>query len=172
MHGAACGQVATIQRPLNAANAALWRRLDAGNGTAFVILSLLEYGTDARLTMKKTIPISVFFCFLLLATDALALRCGNRLVQEGMTDVQVIQLCGEPYAERQLGYVLRPYIVKRPAGTVGIRSTRRVYGGYHQELAVTELLFNFGPRRLMRLMRFEGGRLTYIETAGYGHREK
>lgn len=89
-----------------------------------------------------------------------------------MSDTRVIQLCGEPFSTRYLGYVLRPYVVKRPAGLSGLRSTRHVYAGFHQELAVTEMLFNFGPRKLMRLMRFEGGLLTSIETAGYGHRPK
>ncbi len=120
--------------------------------------------------MHKALSTLVIVCGLLAAADARALRCGNRIVQEGMTDVQVVELCGQPYSEHHLGYVLRPYIVKRPAGLLGVRSTRRSYGGYHQELVVTEMLFNFGPRKLMRRMRFEGGRLTRIETAGYGHR--
>ncbi len=122
--------------------------------------------------MYKAIPSIVFICGLLMAADARALRCGSRIVQEGMTDVQVIELCGKPHSESHLGFVLRPYIVRRPAGISGHRSTRRSYGGYHQELAITEMLFNFGPRKLMRRIRFEGGRLTNIETAGYGHRDK
>ncbi|MBT8131141.1 MAG: DUF2845 domain-containing protein, partial [Gammaproteobacteria bacterium] len=48
--------------------------------------------------------------------------------------------------------------------------TRHVYGGFHEELLVKELLFNFGPRKLMRRIRFEGGYLVSIETAGYGYR--
>ena len=107
-----------------------------------------------------------------LADPAWALRCGSRLVKEGMHEAQVIELCGEPSSVRHLGFVLRPYIVKVPAGDFGHRSTRHTYGGYHQEMLVTEMLFNFGPHRLMRLIRFEGGRVTYIETAGYGYREK
>jgi hypothetical protein len=34
------------------------------------------------------------------------------------------------------------------------------------------MLFNFGPHKLMRVIRFEGGRLTSIDTAGYGYRDK
>jgi hypothetical protein len=33
------------------------------------------------------------------------------------------------------------------------------------------MLFNFGPHRLMRLIRFEGGVVRSIETAGYGYLE-
>ena len=113
---------------------------------------------------------AICFTLLILCDDAWALRCGTRLIKEGMPESRVIALCGEPESVRQLGYILRPYIVKVPAGSIGIRSTRRVYGGYHQEFAVKEMLFNFGPHKLMRVIRFEGGRLTSIETAGYGHR--
>jgi hypothetical protein len=109
---------------------------------------------------------------LVVGDDAWALRCGNRLMKEGMVESQVIELCGEPESVRRLGYVLRPYIIKRPAGSMGLHSTQRVYGGYHQELAVTEMVFNFGPSKLMRIIRFEGGRLVSIDTAGYGHREE
>lgn len=112
-------------------------------------------------------------CAMLFAADnAWALRCGNRIVKEGMFESEVVDLCGEPATVRRLGYVLRPYIIKVPAGGFGSHGTKRVYGGYHEELEVRELLFNFGPHKLMRVMRFEAGRLVSIETAGYGYREE
>ncbi len=110
--------------------------------------------------------------FVLFSDPAYALRCGSRLVKDGMHESQVIEICGEPVSRRYLGYVLRPYILKRPAGILGTHSTRHVYSGFHEELLVTELTFNFGPRKLMRVLRFEGGQLTSIRTAGYGYHEK
>ncbi len=115
---------------------------------------------------------SLVIAFMLASDPAHALRCGQRLVKEGMYEEQVIELCGEPASKRYLGYVLRPYILKLPAGEFGTRSTRHAYSGFHEELLVTELTFNFGPRKLMRILRFEGGQLTSIRTAGYGYREK
>jgi hypothetical protein len=109
---------------------------------------------------------------LLVSEGALALRCGNRIVKEEMVESEVIALCGEPTSVRHLGFVLVPYVIKVPAGEFGKRGVRRVYGGYHEQLLVTEMLFNFGPHRLMRLIRFEGGRVASIRTAGYGYREK
>lgn len=109
---------------------------------------------------------------VMLSDTAWALRCGSRIIREGMHQTEVIALCGDPYSTRQLGYVLRPYIIKRPAGISAGHGVRREFGGYYQELDVTEMLFNFGPHKLMRLIRFEGGRLTDIRTAGYGYREK
>jgi hypothetical protein len=122
---------------------------------------------------QKIGPLFLTFCIVLLFSQpAHALRCGTRLVKDGMFESHVIQICGEPVSRRDLGYVLRPYILRVPAGGLGMHSTKRVYGGYHNELLVTELVFNFGPQKFMRVMRFEGNRLTSIETAGYGYREK
>jgi hypothetical protein len=128
--------------------------------------------TMAKANVFLTRSILTLALSLLFGADAWALRCGNRLIQEGMHEVRVVDLCGEPASVRHLGYVLRPYIIKHPAGDFGMHSTRYVYGGYHQELLVTEMLFNFGPHKLMRLIRFEGGIVTSIKTAGYGYREK
>ena len=116
--------------------------------------------------IKSLLTIAILLC---LSESALALRCGSRLVKEGMAETEVIELCGEPVEVTEYGYVLRPYIIKLPAGEFGMRSTRRVFGGHHEALLVRELLFNFGPHRLMRLIRFEGGRVTSIESAGYGY---
>lgn len=109
---------------------------------------------------------------LFLSESAFALRCGNRIVKKEMIESEVIALCGEPTSVRSLGFVLVPYIVKLPTDEFGSRAVRRVYGGYHEQQLVTEMLFNFGPHRLMRLIRFEGGRVASIRTAGYGFRQE
>ena len=118
------------------------------------------------------VTIALICSLLLISESAWALRCGNRLVKEGMYESQVIEICGDPVATQQLGYVLRPYVRKRPASIGGLHTTQYVYGGYHQEFVVTEMLFNFGPHKLMRLIRFEGGQVASIKTAGYGYHEK
>jgi len=111
------------------------------------------------------------FGLTLICETADAFRCGNRIIKEGMFEAEVLSLCGEPVSTRHLGFVLRPYIVRRPSGVGGLRSTRRVYGGYHQEVELTEMLFNFGPHKFMRRLRFEAGQISRIDTAGYGFRE-
>jgi hypothetical protein len=123
-------------------------------------------------TMSNLIRTVVACCALLAASDALALRCGSRLIKEEMLESEVVALCGEPVSTRHLGYVLRPSFIRRPAGISSLAGTRHVYSGFHNELLVKEMLFNFGPRKLMRLIRFEGGRVVSIETAGYGHRSE
>ena len=119
-----------------------------------------------RITGKLPTSISLA-CMAFLASDpANALRCGSRLVKDGMHESEVKAICGKPVSERHLGYVLRSHFDR----THGLTTTR-YYGGYYREVLVTELVFNFGPRKLMRKMRFEGGILVSIETIGYGYRK-
>ncbi len=86
-----------------------------------------------------------------------------------MYEAEVVSICGEPYSAREVGYILRPYVLKLPGGRLGSHGTRRVWSGFNQQLAVRELLYNFGPHKLMRVIRFEGGKVASIDTAGYGH---
>ncbi|MGH8222762.1 MAG: DUF2845 domain-containing protein [Woeseiaceae bacterium] len=106
----------------------------------------------------------VALVLLLASATAEALRCGNRIVRDGMHEEQVRRICGEPLAVRHLGFVLRSY---HPRGVGGI-SARSYRHGFFNEVAVTELVYNFGPRKLMRVLRFEGGFLVDIDTVGYG----
>lgn len=111
--------------------------------------------------------------FTVLAEPAHALRCGSKLVKEGMHISHVIAICGEPvYEERRT--ILRREFVSFP------RSRRihdhddhhrvRGVGPIIREISVTELTFNFGPRRLMRLLRFENGKLTDVVKLRHGYR--
>ncbi len=115
---------------------------------------------------QLTISIVLAGIAILASDPAHALRCGSKLVKDGMHEVEIKAICGQPVSERRLGYVIRSHF-DRNHGSV----STRYYGGYRREVLVTELVFNFGPRKLMRKMRFEGGHLVSIETVGYGYRD-
>lgn len=110
---------------------------------------------------------------LLLTTPAAAFRCGSKLVKDGMLESQVVAICGQPSSMRDLGVVLRGYDYRftRRIGPGWTEYHRPGVGGYVQEVVLTEYVYNFGPRRLMRRLLFEGGVLVTIESAGYGYRE-
>lgn len=108
---------------------------------------------------------------LLASQPANALRCGNRLVKDGMYEFEVIAICGEPVVTRQLGYVMRSYRHPKDRQGIGVEVFYPGYG-FREDLLVTEMFYNFGPRKLMRRLRFEGGRLRRIDTVGYGYLEK
>ncbi len=86
-----------------------------------------------------------------------------------MHEVEVIRLCGEPISVRHLGYVVRSFSYGSRSLLPRRRDYPHRYGHYLQEVEVTEMVFNFGPRKLMRKLRFEGGILRSIRTMGYGY---
>ncbi len=111
----------------------------------------------------------LLLALLLAAPAAHAFRCGNRIVVENMHELQVRNVCGEPASERHLGFVIRSVEVRGRRGL-----SAYLYSGYGfvtQEVSVTEYVYNFGPRKFMRRLVFEGGILVSIETIGYGFRE-
>lgn len=113
---------------------------------------------------------AVCAALMLVSESALALRCGNKLVRDGMHEQQVIAICGEPTTVRHLGYAVRGYDLGHYRGR---RSYRYPYVRHlSREVAITEYVYNFGPRRLMRRLIFEGGILVDIESIGYGYLEK
>jgi hypothetical protein len=108
---------------------------------------------------------------LLASAPAHALRCGGKLVLEGMLEIEVVEHCGEPTAVRERGFVVRsftPIELMRDRDAHGVRFGP---GNFYQHLLVTEFIYNFGPSKLMRKLRFEGGILKDIETLGYGYHE-
>ena len=116
--------------------------------------------------------ILVLLLAMLWSDPAHAFRCKSKLVMDGMHEVQVIAACGQPTLIRHLGYALRSYDVGYRNQYPGGISTGRSYPGFHQEVVVTEYVYNFGPRKLMRRLIFEGGVLIRIESIGYGFIEK
>jgi Protein of unknown function (DUF2845) len=93
-----------------------------------------------------------------------AMRCGSRLVTFGDTRAAVRNLCGEP-SDVQTRQILR-----RP--TYNLHGRAIYYGDGYVEIPVEIWIYNFGPYKLMRQVRFVDGRVDEIETIGYGYRER
>lgn len=99
---------------------------------------------------------------LAASLPAEALRCGTRLISEGDHVSRLLRYCGEPY-------------------TVETRSARRgavgnvsgvIFPGFFEEVLIEEWTYNFGPRKLMRLVRVENGIVAEIRHLGYGFHEQ
>jgi len=118
--------------------------------------------------------LSVLLALMVLSAPAHAFRCGNRIVTEDMHELEVLRACGEPTTVRHIGYTLRGYTlpIERRLGPGFTERHFPGYGTYTEEVVVTEYTYNFGPRKLMRRLLFEGGILVSIETMGYGYREE
>jgi hypothetical protein len=114
-------------------------------------------------------------CVLLFAEPAAALRCGNKLVSDGAPMSKVLKYCGEPEAV-QVSTIIRSGLPRRQIrqrlGDSGSLSDTRelLYADRaYVEVVVEEWTYNFGPHRLMRIVRFEGGLVTSVRQIGYGY---
>lgn len=107
------------------------------------------------MNVRSTLAI-VAIVLLIWSVEAQALRCGNRVVGTGDWDFQVRERCGEPAWINSHGELL----VSGIDGPLERRLER-----VHEEW-----VYNFGPRSLVQRLSFIDGRLTRIESAGYGVR--
>lgn len=98
-------------------------------------------------------------CLILVSTDALAFRCGRKLVQVGDYKLDVLEKCGEPeWADRRYG--MRANRLRHPYGALELDQ--------YEEVVIDEWIYNFGPRRFKQFLQFENGVLKKIENLEYG----
>lgn len=95
---------------------------------------------------------------VLVSAEASALRCGQRLISIGDHQTKLLRFCGEPLS-RESRYASRIYMGDNRRGFLP---------GVFEEVIVEEWTYNFGPRKLMRLVRIEDGVVTEIRQLGYG----
>jgi len=131
-------------------------------------------GTRARLPHRRLIATALSL-LLFAATPALAFRCGNKIVSEGDHYSKVLKICGEPVGvqERVIYREGRTRPRFRAEGPNGLTYDQEVlqYDRSYVEVMVEEWTYNFGPRRLMQLVRFENGFVVEVDRLGYGYRE-
>lgn len=108
---------------------------------------------------------------LILSNPAYALKCGSSLIVEEERKVDVLKKCGDPVTiDQRVEYE-------------GLLQEHNLYSsdhqahyslGYeqHKPIYIEEWTYNFGPRRLMRVIYFENGVVEKIEVLGYGYREE
>ena len=115
----------------------------------------------------------LFLTILFAAESALALRCGNKLVSRGDPMAKVLKYCGEPVTVQQRSIVRggiprsKSSVNDRYAFDDELLINRRSY----VEVLVDEWTYNFGPRKLMRIVRFENGLVAEVKELRYGYRE-
>ena len=109
---------------------------------------------------------------MLIALPAEAARCGSALIVKGDSQAKVQKYCGEPATKSNY------YAVRR-----GTYPTRNEDGDWvpperdfkligRTEVLVEDWVYNFGPNKFMRKIRFTNGVVEDIETVGRGYREE
>lgn len=113
--------------------------------------------------MKPALALMVVAAFA-AAPAFSAFRCGSKLVSEGATRSEVAAKCGDPTE-----IVTQKSLWRRPV----IWTAGRPYfiGEELVEVEVEAWIYNLGPNKLMRRLRFEDGVVAQIETLGYGYNE-
>jgi hypothetical protein len=99
---------------------------------------------------------------LLATSPAFAFRCGTKIVVEGDTQSQVAAKCGEP-----TDIVRQQSVFRRPM--IWADGRPHYIGRDYIEVPVESWIYNLGPNKLMRRLRFEDGIVVEIETMGYGY---
>jgi hypothetical protein len=95
---------------------------------------------------------------------AQTMECGNRLITEGDSLSKVAALCGNP---SQVDHTS----ILRSASAGRVNGQWMQSNGAQIEIPVEIWLYNLGPDKLMRQIRFEDGRVVKIETLDYGYTE-
>ena len=106
----------------------------------------------------RAMAILIVSILMLTIGPAYALRCGAKLVSKGDPQILVRVKCGEPdaIAQRVIYRTLR--LSPHPHGDKIV-----------EPITIEEWIYNFGPRRLMRQLWFEDGKLVRIRSLGYGY---
>jgi len=110
----------------------------------------------------KTWPAIAMSMLAAAAARADSMRCGTRLVTEGNTRSQVIAKCGEATEVEHRSVWRQPI--------VWIHGRPFHVGSDFVEIPVELWIYNLGPNKFMRRVRFEDGLVVDIETLDYGYR--
>ena len=104
---------------------------------------------------------------VIIALPAQAMRCGNRLVQEGDTKLEVLSKCGEPTFSEGSGIIEQEDEIatadrlNEKLLLIGRRQTR-----FSQPVETWH--YNCGANRFARVLTFVGPYLQRIETTDHG----
>jgi hypothetical protein len=108
-------------------------------------------GTDYKDLSMRVMHLMLLAILAVIATPAEALRCGNKLVLDGMTRYEVRQRCGEP--DDMSRYYRTVYRQSARDESVAI------------DIEIEEWFYDFGSNRLNRRLIFVNGRLQKEEIA-------
>ena len=129
---------------------------------------MIKHTSTSLLTLVLAIAV-------LAPEEGWAMRCGSFLVNEGDPQSKVLRYCGEP-ATKTSRYALRPGTYRRSDSGLSVNgssagTTDQFLPFGQSEVLVEEWTYNFGPRKLMRLVRFANGFVEEVLTLDYGYRE-
>jgi hypothetical protein len=127
----------------------------------------------AQSLFKVMLSVTLGTACLLAPFSATAMRCGSALISKGDIQAKVVKYCGEPAQSivrnvvRQ-GFHTRSGVILR-SNKASISRGSHYYPYGQTEVLIEEWVFNLGPNRLMRQVRFENGIVVNVDTLDYGY---
>jgi hypothetical protein len=127
--------------------------------------------------MMSALVISI--AMLAAVEPAIAMRCGNKLVNDGDHQTKVLKYCGEPtHVLTRAIYRSGPTRHFSPHDTNdrfdingGSDSEVLFYRRSVVEILIEEWTYNLGPQKFIRVVIFENGIVTDVRRLGYGYRD-
>jgi hypothetical protein len=108
--------------------------------------------------------LKMLVCAALATIPALGIAqsvvCGGKIINEGVSQVEVSAKCGTP---AQVDHHTRNLVA-----AVGAVSQPSYVVGTSDDVDVDVWTYNFGPNKLMQRIWFEGGLVKRVESLGYG----
>lgn len=107
---------------------------------------------------RRSSALAVAGLACLLSAPAQGLRCEHKLISVGDHASKLLRYCGKPDSVRSRR------AQRALVGNVG----QALFPAFAEDLLIEEWTYNFGPNKLMRIVRLENGIVADIERLGYG----
>jgi hypothetical protein len=112
---------------------------------------------------RISIALGVLLAAVCLPVLAIAgMRCGSRIIDRGVSSVEVSSFCGEP-AQIDRSTAFR--------GDARVTDAAGRVTGIGADVQVEFWTYNFGPNLLMERLRIEDGIVVDVQDLGYGFNE-
>lgn len=121
--------------------------------------------------VRNFIPVATVLMVMMLAHSAQAFHCDNSIVSKGSFTYEVLAACGEPVQRLSRTVEVTRLVSLSTASRNGLPDRYTLVGGkvaIVEEQLVEEWIYDRGSRKLVRKLTIENGKVTKIESMGYG----
>ena len=120
----------------------------------------------------QKLSITIVTLAMLLSTNAaIAARCGSQLIVKGDSQAKVKKYCGEPATKSEYYAIRRGTYPTRDENGEWVEPEREYKFIGRTEVLVEDWIYNFGPNKFMRRVRFTNGIVESVDTLERGYRE-
>ena len=123
------------------------------------------------LNQTTYLKLAVACLVLMTASSAHAFRCGNDIIAKDSLRYEVISACGEPSQKDFKTVEVTRYVSVSSLAKRGLPDNYVLVGdriAITEDQIIEEWIYDFGPNKLVRKLTFQDGKISHIESLGYG----